>query len=312
MTSRLSDNKGNLLIVLTRLEGGLSSGAGDKIDETWEEFFQIIASLEREILPYSAVSQFVYSNDNVDLEYFIENIHGRVEDNYNKDEKDQDYIKAKKLLEHLDLAYQQKTFLFLKQEATIGQISSDIQVLEKVSSEVTKVKEEVTEVKEEVTEAKEEVKATKKEFNKIEKAINQITSNLISILGIFAAILIGAFGAIQAFSSLFSNAHLLSFGKLIVLSAIGAASVILILFFLLNGIAKLTERKLWSANEGSPLVKKYPILFLAYSGIVFTALIGAALELSNIEINFALQGFWWLLPIIWGIGCYRYFKSLFK
>lgn len=63
-------------------------------------------------------------------------------------------------------------------------------------------------------------------------------TNFITILGIFAAILMGAFGSIQAFSSLFDNAVFLDLGKLLIISSVGASSVVLILFFLLNGIAE--------------------------------------------------------------------------
>ena len=43
-------------------------------------------------------------------------------------------------------------------------------------------------------------------FEKIEKSTDQITVNLISILGVFAAILLGAYGSIQGFSNVFANA----------------------------------------------------------------------------------------------------------
>lgn len=289
-----------LVNILNRLEGASSSGVEEEASkELWEEFFSLINQLDMELLPYGAVSQFVYKNANEDIAYFFEYIESKVEIRFSDTKDNNDYIKIVKLLEHLELANQQKGYLFLQQESDIRKIEKNLEEFYQVSSEIENIKSDFKEVK--------------SNFEKIDKQINQITSNLISILGIFAAILIGAFGAIQAFSSLFTNAHSLSIGKLIIISSIGAAAVILILFFLLNGIAKLTDRNLWSTKEeSSSNFKKYPLIVWTYSAIVFTALIGAALELSNFNMKFAWEGLWWLLPIIWGITCYFSYNKLFK
>lgn len=85
--------------------------------------------------------------------------------------------------------------------------------------------------------------------NEANKQYQSILAQFIAILGIFAAILMGAFGAIQGFTSLFSNAHKLSMGEILIISSIGASSIILILFFLLNGISKLIGRSLWSIDK---------------------------------------------------------------
>ena len=279
--------------LLNKLEGAISSSADESAREAlWEEFFQLLEKMDLELLPYGAVSQFVYKNNIDDIEYFFNSIEEEIDKRFKEPEKDIDYRKAVKLLEHLELANQQKVNLFLKQEENIRKMGLKIQEMNRLTKEVTSVKEQ---------------------YENVKNDVNQITSNLISILGIFAAILIGAFGAIQAFSSLFSNAHVLSIGKLLIISSIGASSVVTILFLLLNGVAKLTNKKLWSSvKEHSTLFEKYPLIILIYCGLVFLGLIGSALELSNSRIHFSWTGLWWLLPGIWLVVVRRFILKFQK
>lgn len=293
MTSKRNerhDLNQKIISLLNKLEGANSSGAEESaLDSLWEGFFKLLNDMDLELLPYGAVSQFIYKNNINDIEYFFNSIEDKIEERFKDTQDNVNYRKAVKLLEHLELANQQKVNLFSKQEEDIRNMESKINEINRLTSEVSHIK---------------------KEYENIKEDINQVTSSLISILGIFAAILIGAFGAIQSFSSLFSNAHVLSLGKLIIISSIGASSVIMILFFLLNGVAKLTGKRLWSTtDEKGKILQKYPIIVLLYCGLIFLALIGSALELSNIDIKFAMQGLWWLLPIIWVLICIVIFSE---
>nr|BDD44107.1 hypothetical protein 8 [Bacillaceae bacterium] len=81
-----------------------------------------------------------------------------------------------------------------------------------------------------------------------DKKYNNLTTQFITILGIFSAILMGAFGSLQGFTSMYENANDLPIGKLLTMSSIGGSSVVLILFFLFHGISKLTGHKLSSCN----------------------------------------------------------------
>lgn len=198
--------------------------------------------------------------------------------------EDENYPKCIKLIEHIELAQQQKDALFQKQE-------KEIQRMKKLNAVILT---ELDKIKEISNTVKELQNTTRQLHNSNEGMI----SNFISILGILAAILMGAFGAIEGFTSLFDNAHKISIGKLLILSSIGASSIILILFFLLNAIAKLTERSL--ANSNSPkLIKKHPVLVISLHVLIGISLIGAALELSNVHLQITWQAIWWLFPICW-------------
>lgn len=188
-----------------------------------------------------------------------------------------------RILRHINLAIVQKNSFMKMQLHEIDKVKSDYHLLK---SDYEKLREDANEKYE------------------------NLTTHFITILGIFAAILMGAFGAIESFSDLFSNAHTLSLGVLLIISSIGAASVLLILFFLLNSIAKLTEKSLASdKNRNSPLILRYPILTVSYGILIFILLIGAALELSNTEVILSHKLWWWILPVLWLILSRNYLNN---
>jgi hypothetical protein len=156
----------------------------------------------------------------------------------------------------------------------------------------------------EIEALKKSYETLRREYNALEEKANKQYSSMltqyISILGIFAAILMGAFGAIQGFGSLFDNANNLDLGEVFIISSLGASSVILILFLLLNGVAKLTDRSLSSStNENDPIIKRHPTIVIVYGVLVFVTLVGAAIELANVDLQFAWQGIWWIFPFGW-------------
>ncbi len=162
--------------------------------------------------------------------------------------------------------------------------------IEHLQSEYDNLKEQYLELNTQLTNLKDEAELQYK---------NMLTQ-YISILGIFAAILMGSFGAIQGFSNIFAKADKIPLGKLLIISSVGGSSVILILFFLLNGIAKLTNRSLSSVtDENATLLRKHPTIVLSHGILVSITLIGGALILSNIELNFAWEGLWWVVPVLW-------------
>lgn len=269
-----------LINALNKLQGATVSGVtSSTLQTTAEDFFEILEKLPFDLLPYAAVSQFVYNEENEDILYFTEKLEEFITKKYSRDSDN--YKKGIKMIEHMELAKQQKDFLFEKHENEIATIK---RITRRTMIKSNKI---------------EELQNTTQELQEDNKSM---MTNYISILGIFAAILMGAFGAIQGFASLFENAYSLSIGKLLIMSSIGASSVLLILFFLLNGIAKLTERSLWSTDKvDGTLLEKHPSLVITHGILIFISLVGAALELSNLPIKFAWQGLWWIFPGLWFI-----------
>lgn len=231
------------------------------------------------LLPYSAVSRFVYNDNTEDILYFIEFLEEKIEKEFEENKNQELFEKGLKLIEHLELAKHQKDFLFEEHDSKINQ-------LESISNHNLR--------------SFNRLKKLYKITNDLQEQNQKMTNHFISILGIFAAILMGAFGAIQGFTSLFSNAHKLSLGKILIISSIGASAVILILFLLLNSIAKLIEKPLsHSCQDNDNTLFKYPTLVISYGILVLVSLIGAALELSNTKLVLSWYGLWWALPGVW-------------
>jgi FtsZ-binding cell division protein ZapB len=261
-----------------------------QIDIT-KKILSVLDEFDKESLPYAAITVFVYGIEINDPLNFISKLERDLFEIVKEGETL--YIKCIKLLEHLELAQQQKDSLFEKQRV-------EIETIKDLHKELSAKTEKVDELSRQVTNLIDKNEKLEKSNQKLEESNKSMITNFISILGIFAAILMGTFGAIQGFGSLFNNADDLSIGKLFIISSLGASSVVLILFLLLNGVSKLTNRSLSSSlNEHDPLIKRHPTLVMVYCILVFVTLIGASLELSNVDIQFAWQGIWWAFPTVW-------------
>ncbi|GIP17749.1 hypothetical protein J40TS1_33910 [Paenibacillus montaniterrae] len=284
-----------LMDVLIRIQGVISKIPVDELDNLDDliiRLHDIIETLDIVMLPYPVITQFVYENKSHDLLYMVHSIQDKYKA-YCEDEVSDNFNKFLKMVAHFELAQQQKNYLY-KQQA----------------EEILKIHERSMELDAQFKKQQEEFELQLKHLEKLEKKLSKLNSNVkgattqfISILGIFAAILLGSFGAMQGFTSLFNNAQNMSIGKLLIISSVGASSVILILFFLVNSIAKLTDKNLSSSkDDNSSLIARYPVMTLSYGIIVLISLIGSALELSNYPLRLSIYGLWWILPLLW--TCY--------
>lgn len=254
-----------------------------KLDMKFSTFMERVEDTQfyQEIIPYDKITECVFENTPTEILYtFTSELRLRGELYFNS--KKSDPIDQKTLDE-------EKTFLKIMRHI-------DLALIQKNSFANIKIK-EMDILKENYRQLDERYTALK---NEADNQYKNMLTQYISILGIFAAILMGSFGAIQGFSNIFAKADKIPLGKLLIISSIGASSVILIIFFLLNGIAKLTNRSLSSSkDENSKLLGKHPTIVLSHGILVSIALIGGALTLSNMKLYFAWEGLWWLAPVIW-------------
>lgn len=254
-----------------------------KLDMKFSMFMEHVESTNfyQEIIPYDKITECVFEKTPTEILYsFTSELRTRGEC-YFKSRKDEPI--DPKILD------EEKTFLKIMRHI-------DLALIQKHNFANMQIK-EMDMLKENYRKLDERYQALKDEADHQYK--NMLTQ-YISILGIFAAILMGSFGAIQGFSNIFANAEKIPLGKLLIISSIGASSVLLILFFLLNGIAKLTGRSLSSTNEtNSTILRKHPTLVLSHGILISIVLIGTALLLSNTTLYFAWEGLWWIVPILW-------------
>lgn len=174
-----------------------------------------------------------------------------------------------KIIEHLKLAIHQKRGLYEEQ------------------------KEEINELTQKITETKE--------------TYDSMISNYISILGILAAILMTAFGGIQAFTAIYNKDNGFSVVDSIIIACIGFLGIILMIFMLLNGVSKLAGRSISSINYRGKWYQRYPTLL--YSFIILSSIVFFLLTYKFIiaKPQFDYWWLWYLVPITFLLlttGCF--------
>lgn len=314
-----AQKKEEFLNELTKLYNLMTfeSSETEKINEQFAAVIAKLSYFETEMLPYSAASKFIYEINDDDVEYFFEFFQEMLADRMVDAPAEEVFKKATKLIEHLELASSQKAYLFQKQEQQLQDLNkkmlevheslnqyenSKVRIEEKldefaeVSEHLDAFNESIHNFGEKVSNFDSKFTEVEGKFERIEKSTEQITVNLISILGIFASILLGAYGSIQGFSNIFTNANKISIGKILMLSSIGASAILLVLFFLMSSIARLTDRKY--GNDGNGFINRHPIMFFSHCilAIIFTA--GAVIELIKNDVMPQMNWLWGILFIV--------------
>lgn len=246
--------------------------------------------------------------------------------------------KIDKLIDHADLAeYQRKLIEDVGKEQKVL-IEGFQRVLTHTRKKLAETKEETEEAKGELIEtktqlkiAKEELIETKSEINnnydrvdseisKLRKDSSGIYTQFVTILGVFAAIIFGAFGGVEILGNVLGNIQDVSTPKLIVFSSFSIAGIVFLLFILMSGIARLTDKNIRSCNcdyhnaecKHSAFTKHPTIIIISFI-LFYTAMVGAfgyiteyehILDLYNITyifedgITFTFVLFLLLSPII--------------
>ena len=275
-----------------------------RFPEDKDEIYNEILDVSVNRVPYTAVTKYVYktykaklknSRDNmIELEsienfaeYYLHELSNHIENNCSKcvinkgilipdsgcSSCNQKFIAGLKIHEHLLLAVLQMDNLYKTHEKRI----------EDASKELTTLRFQISE--------------SVKEVEALKKKTRDITSNYIAILGIFAAVLMGAFGGITSFTSLFEHLNDVALGTVLIVSGLGGLTVVSILFILLQSIAKLTDRSLGNFDNSVALYFRYPVITTSVLLLVTVSFVGAALNLSLSPPKYSLAGLWWLLPI---------------
>ncbi|PAD17423.1 hypothetical protein [Shouchella clausii] len=200
-----------------------------------KEFKELIDSLkttiDRDKIPYSKITDTLFNV--VKNEEFLDLIGDTIQKNwehYNLNYKPDEDLRHKffKLNEHISLSVIQRNHINDRLQSKLEEVEWQLSFFKK---RVALYKRELDEVREEA-----------------QLKTNSMITQFIGILGIFSAVLMGAFGSIQGFTSLFNNANNIPLGKLIVISSLGCITVIFILFFLLHSLGKMTGFNLSSCN----------------------------------------------------------------
>src|SRR5690606_29071445 len=107
-------------------------------------------------------------------------------------------------------------------------------------------------------------------------------SNFISILGIFAAIMMAAYGSIQGFTALYSNESNYNLTTIILISSFGLFALLSVIYLLLYSISRLVDKELRQNYYSKSIFAKYPIYSHA-SVVIFIVFLSALTHLFKVR-----------------------------
>lgn len=191
-----------------------------------------------------------------------------------------------KMFEHIELAEAQKLNLFIHQKEKLKSISHSL------DSQNEQLEQQERLVKSQNKIIKKQQKLVKSN----EKVYSKVMSSFISILGIFSAILMGAFGGIKGFTSLFStNKNLID---LTIIATMGFIMLMIFTFLLLNSISKMTGEKLYENAKSNWWFTRHPTLIISLS-LAFCILFLLTFSKYHEAINKTLQtnNFWLIVTL---------------
>lgn len=176
----------------------------------------------------------------------------------------------------------------------INRMDSGVEEIEaykqELSTNIKKMQNEFNKTKKEYDRISKEIKKLENKQEKSLQKSKKLEKEFVTILGIFATILITTFGGLTSLASIFNNINNAGTGKLILMGSFIIFAVLLIVFLLLNGISKLAEINLRSCgckideHCSCPIAKKHPTLYLTTSILIILAIFG----LSEYAVNYKL------------------------
>ncbi|ELC8384900.1 hypothetical protein [Clostridium perfringens] len=185
---------------------------------------------------YSEVSRFFLNMDPGDIEYFLENLdYFREEIQDSNIKRELDRVKDHVKLEELRIDYIRKN--------QIG-ISEDF--LKSVKKTEDNFTERTNELSNKLSESENALKEHDKSIRRHKKSIEGFNSQLISIIGIFSAIVIAFFGGSELFSSTLESISAVSKYRLVFIIILISLVMFDTIFMLLNFISKLIDKEIVS------------------------------------------------------------------
>ncbi|MCG1009205.1 hypothetical protein J4760_03955 [Salinicoccus sp. ID82-1] len=130
--------------------------------------------------------------------------------------------------------------------------------------------------KEDINIQRDQIDYISAEIDKSNRRYNNMIGNYISILGIFAAIMMTTFGGIQGFTAIYQNENNYSLTEVIIISCLGLMGLLLLIFVLIYGVAKLAEKDIFSNDNTDYMHRKYPQMFYPLFLILLTTVVAIA------------------------------------
>lgn len=201
-------------------------------DENIDEVYNFIdektkAISEREIMNYSDIAKLVFNVESQDREYLYRNL-SRLKSisQRNSNRKIENIII--KIQNHIELEACRLEYLEEKQKQDILAILTE-STEETVSN---------------VSSMKDQLELYSKKIDKHNDEIDNWYTNIITILGLFAAIVVTFFGGLGAISSIFENINVISKYRLLFIVLLVVFAMFNIVFMILYYIAKISNKSI--------------------------------------------------------------------
>ncbi|AWZ48337.1 hypothetical protein C3495_05670 [Clostridiaceae bacterium 14S0207] len=198
---------------------------------------------------YSEVSTFLYNTKEDDFEYIFANL----EDikRYLEQVNNKYALKIYKLIDHIKLEQLRLFQLKLNQENNAKKL-------------IDTIEHKTLEYSEKINKMDISFKEINNKYKKQKKSIDELNNQIISIIGIFSAIVITFFGGMNLLGSALNNMHNVSKYRIIFVILITGFVVFNIIFMLLYYVNRLIGRCIQSKLEQlniSYIKEKYPIVY---------------------------------------------------
>lgn len=260
-----------------------------KNNEEIEEIYSFVdekikAMSEEESINYSDIAKFVFDVNMEDKEYAYRNINKLRSKAKENDNKKMISVMSK-IKNHIDLEICRLEYLEKNQREELNNILTTL----------------IGNTTQNVSSMKDELKIYSDKIDKHNKEIENWYTNIITILGLFAAIVLTFFGGLGAISSIFGNIEDISKYRLLFIVLLVVFAMFNIVFMALYYIAKISDKSIYkeclsscrkkSIKEEESMIKKtikcnfeknifcskirYPIIY--YFNVVILTMISGCL-----------------------------------
>lgn len=275
----------------------------DQLDEIFEIWYEVFKSKVR---VYSTLSTHFFnlspesiSETGQDVEIFLGNILilKQIASDKDIDDLENFHNFLDKIVDHIELIGIQVTRI----DTNVDQVK---ETKDDLLKEITQLKTEIKNKQKELSKLKDKQDGLKEKQIEYLKKAKKVQKEFVTILGIFATILITTFGGLTSLASIFNNINSASTGKIVLLGSFVVYTVILIVFLLLNGISKLSELNIRSCGCEvntpctCPISKKHPTLYIVTVMLVVTSLLGVSEYLVDYKLLFGNYDDWVILLLL--------------
>ena len=299
---------------------------------------------------HSVLTEYVYSNyndvkledaNNIGKEIFwqgnvevlrdyltdlVSDLDGRGADYTEKEKKViKDYKKEilelpDRIFESIKLALSQYKVFFDKFSKATKGLSDATAVIKDVSKIYNASSKKSNETSKKLDVASKKLDVASKKLDVAQKKLDNSTSEFISMLGIFSALIFGVFGGFEAFKTIFTNIDKASVDMVIIDSSILLLGLIILIFLLIQSISILSGKNFLAcgckniSECNHKFYERYPLFSFSIGLFLFTLLLGLLCkENIKLPLNLKLEtvlsylGLIILIIMSWFIG-----RNIFK